>query len=97
MILHTYNLEVPLVNGSGGAIKQPDEYRDTMIEVSGTFDATISIEGSNDSGNTWTEVLVFIGAAQVVFENYWKQLRVTTSNYVSGTPIVKFNGRKERG
>lgn len=61
------------------------------VSVSGTFNAIVTLQVSNDN-STWRDVATFT----VPYEGYrqeseivWYRIGVKTSQYTSGTPIVR--------
>lgn len=95
MRYESYPLEVPASVASGAALDVHD-LTDKTIAVSGTFAASIQIEGSLD-GSTWIAIGAPISApALVEVSATVAQIRASTTAYTSGTPSGIVAGRNRR-
>lgn len=92
MRLDTFQLIVPLQVAAGTAQSIRDYDHKTVV-VSGTFNATLELEASIDGGTSWFTVMIFVGPNEVTLDGELPLVRVNTTAYVDGTPIVKIVGR----
>lgn len=86
----------PIADGNGGAVLV-EAYRDKLVQVTGTFTATVTIQGSLD-GSNWVAVTdgAFTGPGFVEIAPAFKYLRAVVSGYASGAPVALFGGFDER-
>ena len=79
-----------------GAAQEVDHLRNKTVQFSGTFVATLQLEGSLD-GTNWVAVESAVTAAGLVEVSHTlKQLRVKTTAYTSGTPVAVLVGLDAR-
>lgn len=90
------SLTVPTSVAAGAAV-ECSRYRDLTIEVSGTFVATVQIQGSV-TGTTWDNIGTAQTAPGFVYasEKTYCFLRANVTAYTSGTPRATFAGHDER-
>lgn len=66
------------------------------LTISGTFDATITLQKTYDSGTTWFDVERFVGPDSDVSievpENLQVRIGVKTGEFVSGSAYVRLGG-----
>ena len=88
---------VPLAEVTGAASSIAN-LREKAVQVSGTFDATISIEWSLDGTNfnTIAATADLTAAAFVSVPFLAQSVRVDTTVYASGTPVVTVLGDNPR-
>lgn len=85
------NLPVPLAVGVGSP-SYVFNLRDKTVQVTGTFTATLKLEGSVD-GNNYQQIGVDITAPTIVSVLLAVQfLRIRVSAFTSGTPSVVASG-----
>jgi hypothetical protein len=90
--------DVP-VSVASGAPKIVDRHADHSFQVTGTFVATLHIEGSND-GVVWVPIFSGITAPSTTMlykEATVKMMRVRVSAFTSGIPAVHWGGFDMRG
>ncbi len=61
------------------------------LQVTGTFSATIDAQGSMDGVN-WEDVATSLAVGFVEISERVQWLRLDTTGYVSGTPVVVLDG-----
>ena len=84
---------------ANGASKVVDRHADHSFQVSGTFVATLHIEGSND-GVVWVPIFSGITAPSTTIlykEAVVKLMRVRVSAFTSGVPEVHWGAFDMRG
>lgn len=90
-------LSVPLEVAAGAAFRV-DDLRDLVVQVSGTFDATLRIEGQATAGGAWLPL------GDPITDPGWypvdqplQAVRMATTVYGSGAPVAVLAGRNHRG
>lgn len=92
-----WDFDVPAENANGAALRVAD-FRDKTIHVSGTFDCTVTLQGTLD-GSTWVAITdgAFTDAGgEVLVPGTYQQLRFVTSDYSSGAAVAKLAAFDER-
>ena len=75
-----------------GSTKPSADMRDKVVQIAGTFIATLAIDGTID-GSNWNEVVAGITSPQIVDVTRWySALRIRTTAYTSGTATAWLGG-----
>lgn len=86
----------PGPTSEGTSFHFPEVCIDHTIQVSGTFNADLRIEVSND-GATWVQIGAFTAPGMASYAGKsFKRLRVRTNAFVSGAPVVNYGGMNVR-
>ncbi len=86
---HTLDIKAEVATGTAATVK---EWIDKWIQITGTFDATLVVEGTIDGTNYETiDTLTAPGLIEV--PEAYRQVRVDTTIYASGTPAGVIVGR----
>lgn len=92
---HLYSLVAPVTAPTAGAAFPCAPMRDKTVQVSGTFSATLQLEGSLD-GVAWSSLGATITANAIrAIPEAIHYIRVNTTVFVSGVPVVKLSGFTE--
>lgn len=92
-----FDLEAPAEVATGTA-RNVEDYDQITIQFIGPFSADIDIEASLDGGSTWGQVGSTQSAPGVQeLPGTYELLRLNTTDYTSGTPVVKVGARNSRG
>jgi hypothetical protein len=94
MRYEAHSLEVKLLVATGAKL-DVGELTDKWIEVSGTFTATINLQGSAD-GVAWVNLIAGLSVGWVEVPQTVRYVRCDTTAYTSGTPAVHLAGRMAR-
>jgi hypothetical protein len=78
-----------------GADQNVADLVDKWAQISGTFTATIDIEGSLD-GTNWITLMTISSAALLNIPQSLSHIRTNTTAYTSGTPSCILAGRDAR-
>jgi hypothetical protein len=81
------DLNVPAGNGNGTAADTSQLGVALSFAVTGTFEAVVTLQGSNDNTN-FQDIASFTGPANEEAQGPFSRMRVHISGYKSGTPIV---------
>lgn len=91
------SLPVPLEVAAGAAFRV-DDLRDLVVQVTGTFDATLRIEGQAVAGGPWLPVGdPFTDPGWYPVDQALHAVRMATTVYGSGAPVAVLAGRNHRG
>lgn len=86
-----YALNAPAAVQAGTAF-DARRLRGRLVQITGTFTATLGVEGSID-GTVWTGIGSAITAPGYrVVEDGWSYVRINTTAFTSGTPVAKLGG-----
>lgn len=87
-----YDLDVRAAVETGDA-RNIEVYESKTLQFIGPFTANIDIEVSLD-GTTFDQFGATVSAPGIVeLPGTYKSIRLNTTSYTSGTPVVKFGGR----
>lgn len=81
-----YSLDVKKAVANGDAFPTAD-LTEKWVHITGTFVATLDIEGSMD-GTNWIAFATEAAPALVEIPATFKKMRISTTAYVSGTPLA---------
>jgi hypothetical protein len=95
MVRKQYSLDVEASVAAGDPLRV-EEQDEVWVKATGTFDATIVIQGSDDNGSTWADVATFTGPTVFPLSFPYKWMRANTTVYTSGTPAVSIDTRLNR-
>jgi hypothetical protein len=85
----------PTVNTTGdGDPIDVLQFEGKTVQISGTFSATIQMEGTITPGAWISEGSAATGAAVVEISKTYQQLRTKMTAYTSGTPVVALGARR---
>jgi len=91
-------LDIPAAIGQGAPI-DVFNFRDSSVQIGGTFVATIQIEGRLDDSMPWSAIGSPVTAPGFVdLPHIVKDIRANVTGYTSGTPegfFAGFNARTE--
>lgn len=82
------NLPVPAGDGSGAGVDTSAMGKVRTITVQGAFTASVTIEISNDGGNTWVPLLSTSQPTKKTIKVAAQFMRVSVSNTKQGTPFA---------
>lgn len=86
------DLNVPAGNGNGTAGNTSQLGADLTASFAGTFESTVILQGSNDAGTSWADVMAVTAPGDYDFQGPYSRMRVRLQGYVSGTPVVSVGG-----
>ena len=90
MELQVYTLTTP-ASDTEGTPTRTEELHDSWVRFSGTFVATLTLQGSNDN-STWFDIVQVVGPCTVPVSVRAKWMRIKTTGYTSGTPAAELTG-----
>lgn len=90
-------LQVP-TSVTVGAPRNVEDLTDKSVQFIGPFVANLDLEGSLDpDGLVWGAIQTGINAPQIVqVPGTYRQLRVRTTSFTSGTPVAFLGSRNDR-
>ena len=95
MRFESFGVEAP-VSISIGSAQNVEELGSLAAQVSGTFVATMQLEGSLD-GSTWNTIIADITTTGFhAIDPILKAVRINTTAYTSGSPVVIVAGHNVR-
>lgn len=95
--VHDLNVPASVANGTAKLVQ---DLREKYVQFSGTFVATMDIEGSMDGTNWATTSTGHNASAIVSVPQSVKYIRIATTAFTSGTPVAKlgaFQARSDGG